>query len=836
MASSELERHNLALQVAGIGPVSLPTSTPNRERLGYLWTSDSLLEGETTPLNSENFGDSRGTATFKSPDMNGGASATIRSNELNVEKLGGVGDSIDVFEAGISFSAFDFEIRGNTFNVELWRSAERNPSFEIVGDTSKTQTKIVTTATNGELEGNAAWVRDETIFFEMHDPDGDNPGEYLVKRGFYISPEQNHLDGTKIFESIPYWDKRKVRLFTWTYNEDSNGHIPLTRRYLGEIDGSTQHDHNRIIVPSVGQGTSLRGLNVNEDAFTEDETTGSLQIDWNPKVSEGDKLRGVKGRLRFNAEGGESKVVKPNEYNDGTDLRTWIQIEGKDKEIIFPYDGEVKGKIDELFTIGFNGSRQSTDIIPFDFERSDIPNKIADIWEPFIVHRIFDDKSDTTYSHTREITQFSDHDDKYIYHPVSIVACLLMSTYSQSVDAENFDVLHGNWGSGAYALLSRSFPDDVRGLVENNPGDRVDQVVMGLNGSREQLWEKVSSILVQHGYYWSIKENGSLTIKKLTNADVKFWSDAQGNVITPVESSTLMTDDGRDEVIDTLEGRVGKVGDFVQPKPIQVQVRELKPNLSQKLSRQVDQDIDFTTFVRSNFHKAEDRLRTLAALQSDKLPKFQFQVDDYLNESPEPSYSLGDAVSIEQIPLAKKWIARDGTQQRIDKSQVKFAGRIISRTYLPQKRAYEIEIELVGVSLARWRSPSGVVKSIDQANNKIELEDEDDGGSEVLRGGDPFNVGDEIQIFSEDGKKVDSNIQEIQSISDDTLTLDGFGYSTNPSAGDIVELSYFDTDNSSDGYENSSVLPNIDRAYTALADTDSTIGDADEDADIYGAR
>lgn len=844
MASSELEKHNLAVQIAGVGPTDnfKQGAATLENRVGYLWTSESRIEGENNPTSSENKGDTFGLVEFDADNLTSGASATVREDSLLTEKLSGVGDSIDVFEANISYAAFDISLKASTFNVELLRSAERNPSFEVSADAKKTNGRIETTATNGELENTAGFIRDETLKFGTHDPTGSNAGEYDVVRGQYMSPQQHHKSGSKIFTSIPYWKNRKVRLYTYSYAENSNQNIQLVRRYVGLIDdGSTQHDHNEIIVPTTGIGSKIRGVQANNDAFNEtllaSDGAGFEAKEYYTEDDDEDYYI-IDGDLQFdNAENdAESKLRKQTEYTDGTDLRTWLQFSGSDSTIIYPYDGGLVGRLTQRGTVGLNGSAGGSNTIPFGFGVEDTPDNITRIHEPFIVHRLFDD--DTIYSATRDITQFSDHDEKYIYHPASIVGCLLLSTYDPNVDAQNFDVLHGNWGSGAYSILSKSLPSDIRDIVEANPGDQVDQFVLGLQGQNENIWEACTRLLIQFGYYWTVSTSGTLSIAKITNSDVQFWNDAQDNVVQPVQSSTLFVDDGRDEVKDTLEGEVGKVGEIVRPQPIQVQFRQNEPNLSAKFSRSPDQKIQFDAIARYNDSKAKRTLRNLGSLQNYKRPRFEFQVDDYLNldSSLSADYTLGAPVSIERIPLAKKWIARNGLQQRIDKENVEFAGRIVSRTYLPKKRAYTLEVEIIGLGLARWRSPSGVVKSVDSANNKITLENVNNGGDEVLRSTEPFHVGDEIQIFTEDGKQVDPNIQEITSILGDELTLDGFNYTTNPSPDDIVELAYLDTDESGDGYLNKSIFSNIDRPYVGLADTSSTLGDSGEDADIYGGR
>lgn len=817
--------HAHAIHIEGVGPLNGITNPT--DRLGYLWTTDATFDGDTD-----------GTVKFQPVDQSNAGAATIHGEELIDESLSGIGHSINVFKAQITWGAFDFEVRGNQFNVELLRFSQRNPAFELTSSVKKSDTSIDTTATGGSLAGSVGFIRDETIYFESH----SGSGTYSVKRGYYLSSPQYHASSTNIYTDVPFWKNRRVRFFTYAITEP--GDITLERRYIGLVDGSLEHDHNRIVVPTTSYGAQLRDARCNQDTFSRRQLASNGSGINADKIQDGsdnqDPIYTPSGNLIFDSDGGESKLIKQSEYTDASDLTTWIQF----NKLIAPYNGSrIENLLRELESVGFSGS-ELTDIPILPFQQSlegDAPKEIDEIWEPFVVSKTFDEKVTPEFgpfSATRFLSQ-GGFPVYYRYHPVAIVASLLMSSYSETLDTQNFDILHGNWGIGAYSMLVDSFPSDAKTLIENNPQDQVDYFVLGQQGSEVQLWEQLTQLLRTWGYYWTVKKNGRISINKIRNTEVDFWSDGQSNPIQPVQSSTLMVSNGTEGVVDTVEAQVGNIDNIQDPVRVQVQIQENKPNRNVTLSRRADRTIEMDSIHVSNVGIAEKNIHNLAFLQTFARPKFQMQVRDYLDidSSFDRDYSLGAPVSLKDIPLAKKWISRQGKQQRISDNDLNFAGRIVRRTFLPQKRAYEMTVEIIGTgSLARWRSPSGVVKSVDSTSPiSVDLEDNTN-ANEILRGAEPFHVGDEVQFFNPEGVKRSTKVFEIDSINGNTLELTNGPFNVDPSPGDICELAFLDIDESGTGFLNKGILANIDRPYVGLADTDSTLGDPDVDTDIYGAR
>jgi len=808
------DSHYLAIHIEGIGPLS-GISSP-ADRLGYLWTSESPYDADTD-----------GTVTFQPVDQSNPGAATVRNEELDIDRISSVGTGIKVFDAEIQFSSFSLPVKANQFNVELLTHAKRNPAFEITSKLDKTSTSVETNAKSGQLTGTVGFVRDETIYFESH----SGGGTYSIKRGYYLSTPQFHGAGTNIYDEVPFWDRRKVRLYTFRMESSP---VTLDRRDVLLIDGATEHDHNNIVVNATGYGSFLQQAAVNKDTFYGEINflNGSSAIETKTPDDGRNTLQTTQG-LKFDS-GGESKIVKSDVYTDGSDIRTWLQL---NTDLLIPYNNDSIA-IEEFQNESFNGSQGSSDKIPFEQTADDIPDEINRIWEPLVINRRYDKIEGTNFSATREITQFSDHDDKYIYHAVSIAACLLLSSYSETVDAENFDVLHGNWGAGSYSSLVDGLPSDIRDLVEAYPRDQVDYFVMGLGGETESVWDRITDLLQTYGYYWSVKANGQLTIKKVTNNTTSFWSAAQDNPVQPKQSGTLRKSSGRDEVVDIIEANVGKIPGYQKPIPVQVQIQKGQdPRRLTQMKESKDRKISMNSIFVGNIQRAQRMLEAKTFLQSYARPRFEFRVDDYLNldSSLSRNYSLGAEVSIKSLPLARKWASRNGTQKRISKDDIEFGGRIIRRNFNPKKRSYDLTVEIIGISgLARWRAPSGVVLSTSTSPLEVTLENASNGGGEVLRGAKPFHVGDEVQFFKEDGQKISTKVHEITSISGDTIELSNAPLDSGVSAGVLCELSYLDINVSGSGYRNTSVIGNIDRPYVGLADTNSTLGDSNIDADIYG--
>lgn len=824
----------IGLHVEGVGPKS-PGSSP-ADRMGYLWVSETPIP-EPSPI------DTSGVVNFSSPDLSTNSSAILREDPVLVKQLSGPGDSVQVFENDVSFSGFSIPLVGNDFNVELFRDSERNPAFLIDAPVTKSDSSIDTTATSGELADTVGYVGDETVYFDTH----QGGGTYSVERGAYLSSAEYYAQGTAIFLSVPFWDTRKVRLYTFDFSRTLGNPIQLNRFYVGIIDGSNKHDHELIELPTIHYGTSARKSKVNQNPFNQNDLVGHGAGIKTKPISDDENSQNntyqVEGRIRYARGGnkdGKSHLQKESTYSldsENPQVNTWLQF---NDQMILPYDGtEIRQQTREIID-SFSGSTAQRQPLPFGQTlKQNAPEEINDIWEPFVVSRLFDEREGQVFSATREIEQYSEHDRKFVYHPVSIVACLMMSTYSPNVDAENFDVLHGNWGAGMGTALADSFPSDVRKLVDENPQDEVDRFILGTAGEEVQIWEELKNLLRAYGYHWSVKTNGAFTIRKLTNSDALFYDYAVDNQLTPLQSDILFVDDGEGDIKDVVEGTVGGIEGIEDPQTVQVQSGDPSPHRVTKLRDRSGSTVDLSSVAKTNLSKARKILRNKAALQKIQRPKYSLKQEHFNEIDPQYTgdYSLGAPVTLNRIPLVKKWISRNGKRQRISQTDLIWAARITARRFYPSKMIFELQVEIIGAGLARLRSPSGIVESVDATSPiSVTLENKDDGGGEELRGAEPFHVGDEVQFFSNDGSKISSTVFEISSISGDTLELDGGPFNNDPAPGDICEIAYLDTDESGTGFLNTNILANIDRPYVGMADDSSTLGDSGENADIYGAR
>lgn len=817
--------HEYAIHIEGIG------DDEDTQQFGNLYTTGDTYSGSTN-----------GVVDWRSPDWDKSFTnpATVKDDILIPDSLSGVGDSINTYDSSIQWAGFDFDLKATPEILETFLNKARRPNFKLNESIDANNVTIKTNANNGEIKESVVFIGDEALDVNTH----KGSGEYGVTRGAFLSVPQQHGSGDSIFKQVPYWQNRKVRFFSYQpYPKSGESYIKLIRRYVGVIDGAISHNNTRLTIPTVSAGQKLRNRQSNLDPITtldlnakEESFSVRVQEDAFEGSSSPIDLKEVKGDFDLSS-GKESSVIKPNKWNNG-DERTWIQLQDS---LILPYDGHKIHWFTENSGNGpFNVTLSSNTDAPFgqqDFDN--VPDRIVEVNELFVIARRYDEEHSKTYSSTRFITESSNHDEKYIYHPVSVAACLLMSTYGENVDAEKFDVLNGNMGLSALSLFnndptaSGGFIEEIRSLVDEHPEDQIDHLVLGWNGEKVDLWDRITSMLNSFNYYWKVEQNGRIGIKKLSTSDIGFNDEALNNKVTAVPSDSISQNDGEDKSIDVIEAKVGNIPTEDRPKLIQVQSLGDNPNRSTQLSKSPDKTVNMETISISNAGLAESLLKKSAILQNLGSPRINIQVKDHLDDDNSPDYTVGKPCVISRLPLRKKWgVDRSGKLTRFDNSSTSFVSIIIGRTFLPQKRSYKLKIQLISEGVARWRSPSGLIESVDSANNTVTLSN-----VEQYQGASVFQVDDDVQFFNKEGVEVTSEVKEITNVdtTNDKITLNDFSFTTDPSAGDIVEIANLDVDLGDDGgYLHKDRAGSTDRPYVGLAESDETLGDSEDEADVYG--
>lgn len=745
---------------------------------------------------------------------------------------------VDIFANDFSSAASTFEIRGVDDIATTLRDTAKRASFELTEDITASEPEIDTNATSAELNDTVIYVGGEAIYIKSNSHSSGGTYTDFI-RGFWGTQKRPHDNGTNIFEKPPYFHGRTIRLYIYAADQrvdpTTSEAIDLRRRFKGYIRASPGQDRANIQIEAESSLRGLRGARLNKNPLSKKDFRS---------VSASFSAGGVSGTLTL-----KSDVDKSRVGSDAwkTKWRSYYQFKNKDISAIFFIDDFLRGP-----GSGFNPNNNNSNET-----LQSKPGPVDEFYELFVVSKQWDKlkvstdpnlssiSSATAVDLTSSLRDLKPLGDQYPYHPVAVVASWILSNDQTSeTDDTNFDTLHGNWSINARQVVSEGFISDCKSLIDNNPQDQIPHMVLGWDGQDVRFWETAKNLLQAFGYYFSVKYDGSLTIKKLNVTDIEFLNRAQNNNVEAVPSNTLQVKDGENEKITEVTGKVGwkPWKEQTQVTVRAVDIANTQPKFAQDTQR-ADVTFDFFMYDRAKKGKVVPRevMQSTVMQLAFKNPKVTFRAPDLLdidgdsggaNPSDADNYDLGEPVALKELPLSKSWYVNNGTRTNFDPGDTDYMGVIVERTYLPESNSVNLTVLLYSEGIARWRSPSGMVKSVDSTNNEITLVDQ-----EPLKDADSeFETGDEVQIFNKEGELVDSTVNEITGISGETLTLDGWGYGTDPSTGDIVELAFYDTNNSGSGYRNTSVggFSNVDRVYLLLAEDDQTSGDEDLEADVYG--
>jgi hypothetical protein len=225
-------------------------------------------------------------------------------------------------------------------------------------------------------------------------------------------------------------------------------------------------------------------------------------------------------------------------------------------------------------------------------------------------------------------------------------------------------------------------------------------------------------------------------------------------------------------------------------------------------------------------------VESLALLQDFQCPRFRFRAPDRLDF--DSDYALGAPVRLEDPGLLKPWFWTS-TGQRVNPTlDPRWVGRIIGRRWLPSDGCYELEVIFPNDGIARWRGPSAQCSAENPGGaDRIPIRRGSAFGSltpDILN----FTVGDQVTLYSLGGDTLGGltplTVLEVNE-TDSYLRVTPNPSFSGPNL--FVRLSHIRTSGTT-GYRNENVLPGVDRAYAYMADAQSTLGTANEEADQYG--
>lgn len=632
--------------------------------------------------------------------------------------------------------------------------------------------------------GDVVWLGDEAILLGTYDS-GNN--QYTgCTRGYWSTTAEVQAVDTAVFDHVPYWDTRLVRLI----EHDVDGATILTR-WRGIIRNiETSDDGTRIRVYTEEILASLASARVNKDAInlankgTAISETGGIT----------GALSRVKGRVIADALPADPCFVQ---YGDGV------------------VETSVNGG-------GYINNLDSRNYLLDSAPPPGSPGAVERCYEVFLVDRIGGKAS------TSGLT--------YPYHPLSIALALLTSTGNE--DNGTYDILGKNWGLGIDFLSWSEWTSELSATSEY----AIDHLVLGWDGEEVDVLGVVQDKLLRpFGWFLSITDDGLIGLGRLRLLSVGDIDGASSNTVAPYYP------DGPLKLSRAFRDTTGEIEAEVGTLPfrdgVKIAIRE--PSRSSRrglLGNSRKHKVDLSVFRADSIQNvgrqgADEEVSALVSslqLQLDVAPRLMIRVTDNTFDSLD--YDLGAIVQLSELGGEKAWlVAPDGT--RVEDSsltEARYHGMIIGRRWDTGNHTYDLTLLLVSYyrgDYIRERAPSCVIESY-TSGDQFTCDTGDLGYSQSVD--KLFKVGDEIELWTRDGsKRATSEVVEITSFPSSTEIAYSPSLSSAPVAGQIVRLA------GSTQYTNGTAYYTSDaRPFTYLADTDETIdeGASDDEADIYGTE
>ena len=693
---------------------------------------------------------------------------------------------------------------------------------------------------------NVVWIGSEAILVPLSSETAPGSGIYAgCTRGALMTDAQEHPVGTYVWDRIPYWTGRRVWLF-----DAMRERTPRCKlREAGIIQRGFTMDRGEIIVRISSHLSSLDKLSANLKPYKVEEAAWSdiryiNSLDFPTGAGLGGSFRssytGLNVRKKYRA--GGALVTLP----DGA----WVQ----NGEHFQYFNGETSVRPNEYYYYSRNISNllRSEAVIPSD------SNDEIEIRPHFLLCVVNPDYQTwfqdgylgerrrpaaspalgTSFGATaffgatqdfEDLTTNADYKEVYKYHPVAIAAAMMLSTKSDVADPDEFDILHHNWSLDLRRHFSAASIAEIHECIKRNPTDQVEYFVLGKDGQGVRLLEEIRNLLQTYGYRLLVDKNGYLTIGKVGLIDVETWSAAGSNVVDAVASDLLQFTDGSG---DTMARVIGKYGETPFYDGNTVEVSSQLEGQYPQVATVDENELSINANTIANLGPLRAQLESRAMLMDFQCPRLQVRVDGDTSAD----LGLGQWVNLQDLPLQKAWLFdSEGNRVSAISSQfdARWIGQVISRRYLISENAYEIGLIFPNSDLIRLRAPSARVSGAPQTvNTRIGIvtgsPDFGDPDGDISR----FTVGDEVSIVSDSGAWVTTTPLSITGIGADYLAF-GVNVETYNRGDNWVELAYLRT-NSGNGYENTSVLSGIDRAYAFLGADNETLGSAGIDGDSYG--
>lgn len=753
-------------------------------------------------------------------------------------------DSLDVAEEGVEI--FESKVTWGAVSGEMQatdEAAKRLLHTQFVGS-SVVSSRIGESDTTIELDDagltlQVIYIGDEAI--ELISDNGG--GSYDVNRGVYETNARAHEVDAPVFDTVPYYDARRVKFFTGKIvaNNPSGADDPgvvLNQRMLSLLVGNVRQERGRLQWKTRAAGARLQEFEAGKQNRRLPDD--SLWADDDVVNSQGLSVDDYTYRIR-------KPEVADNISDGGVQIKDFAVPADLDTDT-FPTPNEARGIAPSGVPVFQNKSpKQALDVEDEEDPRSDIQNPA---FEVFLVHS--NDADDV--SPIQEIADTLGED--YRYHRLTYYAAFHLSTRQTTADVSSFDVLQPDWSLNAKPLFVDTIVDDLKSMIEKYQNERefVDRIILGKDNETVELRKFCVRKLLHPFYHEVVNQNGELEVKRTKSPDVSNVDTATGEPITALPSQVLSQDPGRNKTKNAAQVDIGST-DLTEGRSVFIKNNKDLNQRWQELnnSRKLEVDASVVDPKGQETPAIVGRVIDQLQLQAQEHPELTILAPDAIDRTED--YNLGSWVDLSEINLSPEWIV-DTNQNRVSNfSGFESVGLIVRRKLniaeKTRSRSYRLSVLFLGHLLSRFRAPSAKIQEIstnDDGNNNTHLEVGGDSGG-ISQFGLPNkdasyfdsttgdSDGDEVEIVRRDfvsaaGGEIKEVVDIDTSAGNNTVVVNGT-YSTTPSTGQYVRLAHLDTDGSGTGYENKTVVSAVDRAYIFLAESDGTLGSDELDADTY---